>query len=67
MNGTIVTVRDVAYVHDGSPPQTNIVRMDGARAVMMTIQKAGSASTLDIIAGVKATAAKDQADVAARC
>jgi multidrug efflux pump subunit AcrB len=40
-------------VHDGSPPQTNIVRMDGERAVMMTIQKAGSASTLDIIAGVK--------------
>jgi multidrug efflux pump subunit AcrB len=53
VNGTIVYIRDVAYVHDGSPPQTNIVRMDGARAVMMTIQKAGSASTLDIIAGVK--------------
>ncbi|MEA2737540.1 MAG: hypothetical protein QOH05_847, partial [Acetobacteraceae bacterium] len=54
VNGTIVTIRDVAYVHDGSPPQTNIVRMDGERAVMMTIQKAGSASTLDIISGVKA-------------
>jgi CzcA family heavy metal efflux pump len=53
VNGTVVTIRDVAYVHDGSPPQTNIVRMDGERAVMMTIQKAGSASTLDIIAGVK--------------
>ncbi len=54
VNGTIVYIRDVAYVHDGSPPQTNIVRMNGERAVMMTIQKAGSASTLDIIAGVKA-------------
>ena len=54
VNGTIVFIRDVAWVHDGSPPQTNIVRMDGERAVMMTIQKAGSASTLDIIAGVKA-------------
>jgi CzcA family heavy metal efflux pump len=54
VNGTIVYIRDVAWVHDGSPPQTNIVRMDGERAVMMTIQKAGSASTLDIIAGVKA-------------
>jgi CzcA family heavy metal efflux pump len=54
VNGTIVYIRDVAYVHDGSPPQTNIVRMDGERAVMMTIQKAGSASTLDIISGVKA-------------
>jgi CzcA family heavy metal efflux pump len=53
VNSTIVTIGDVAYVHDGSPPQTNIVRMDGERAVMMTIQKAGSASTLDIIAGVK--------------
>jgi multidrug efflux pump subunit AcrB len=53
VNDTIVYIHDVAYVHDGSPPQTNIVRMDGARAVMMTIQKAGSASTLDIIAGVK--------------
>jgi len=53
VNSTIVYIRDVAYVHDGSPPQTNIVRMDGERAVMMTIQKAGSASTLDIIAGVK--------------
>jgi CzcA family heavy metal efflux pump len=53
VNQTIVYIRDVAYVHDGSPPQTNIVRMDGERAVMMTIQKAGSASTLDIIAGVK--------------
>ena len=52
--GTIVYVRDVANVHDGAPPQTNIVRMDGDRAVMMTIQKAGSASTLDIVAGVKA-------------
>jgi CzcA family heavy metal efflux pump len=54
VDGTIIYIRDVAYVHDGSPPQTNIVRMDGERAVMMTIQKAGSASTLDIIAGVKA-------------
>jgi multidrug efflux pump subunit AcrB len=53
VNGTITYIRDVAYVHDGSPPQTNIVRTDGNRAVMMTIQKAGSASTLDIIAGVK--------------
>jgi CzcA family heavy metal efflux pump len=53
VDGAIVFIRDVAYVHDGAPPQTNIVRTDGARAVMMTIQKAGSASTLDIIAGVK--------------
>ena len=53
VNGTIIFVRDVAYVHEGSPPQTNLVRVNGARAVLMTILKAGSASTLDIIAGVK--------------
>src|SRR5580700_11351029 len=53
VNGTIVYVRDVAYVHEGSPPQTNLVRVNGARAVLMTILKAGSASTLDIISGIK--------------
>src|ERR1700723_358965 len=53
VNGTIVYVRDVAFVHQGSPPQTNLVRVNGARAVLMTILKAGSASTLDIISGIK--------------
>jgi CzcA family heavy metal efflux pump len=52
-DGTILYIRDVAYVHDGSPPQTNIVRVDGGSAVLMTIQKSGSASTLDVINGVK--------------
>ncbi len=54
VDGTVVTIRDVAFVHNGSPPQTNIVRVDGKKAVLMTIQKAGSASTLDVINGVKA-------------
>jgi multidrug efflux pump subunit AcrB len=54
VDGTVIHVRDVAYAHDGSPPQTNIVRVNGARAVLMSILNAGSASTLDIIAGVKA-------------
>jgi multidrug efflux pump subunit AcrB len=54
VNGTMVYVRDVSFVHDGSPPQTNIVRVDGSNAVLMTVLKAGSASTLDVIAGVKA-------------
>ncbi|HTV52240.1 MAG TPA: efflux RND transporter permease subunit [Steroidobacteraceae bacterium] len=54
VNGTVVYVRDVAYVHEGAPPQTNLVRVNGAHAVLMTILKAGSASTLDIIDGIKA-------------
>src|SRR6202451_4621312 len=53
VNGTIVYVRDVAYVHDGAPPQTNMVRVDGVHAVLMTVLKAGSASTLSVIQGVK--------------
>ncbi len=53
VNGAVIYVRDVAHVRDGYPPQTNIVRVDGRRAIMMSIMKTGSASTLDIIAGVR--------------
>ena len=53
VDNTIVYIHDVAYVHDGSPPQTNLVRVNGARAVLMTILKAGTTSTLNIISGVK--------------
>ena len=52
-NGAVITLRDVAFVHDGHPPQTNIVRVDGRRAVLMSIQKTGSASTLDIVSSIK--------------
>ncbi len=48
-----ILLRDVAHVRNGFPPQINIVRVDGKRAVLMTILKNGSASTLDIIRGVK--------------
>ncbi len=53
VNGAIVYVRDVAHVRDGNPPQTNIVRVDGRRAALMSIMKTGSTSTLDIIKGVR--------------
>ena len=53
INGAMIYVRDVAYVHDGGPPQTNLVRVNGAHAVLMTVLKAGAASTLDIISGIK--------------
>jgi CzcA family heavy metal efflux pump len=54
VNGTIIYLHDVSFVHDGAPPQTNMVRVNGAHAVLMTILKAGSASTLNVIQGVKA-------------
>ncbi len=53
VNGAVIYIRDVAHVRDGNPPQTNIVRVDGKRAILMSIMKTGSASTLDIISGVQ--------------
>ena len=53
VNGTVVLMRDVAFVHDGSPPQTNVVQLDGRKGVLMSVLKIGSASTLDIINGIK--------------
>jgi multidrug efflux pump subunit AcrB len=52
LNGTVVYVRDVAHVRDGYPPQTNIVRVNGRRGVIMNLMKVGSASTLDIIKNI---------------
>jgi multidrug efflux pump subunit AcrB len=53
-NGTVVYVRDVAHVRDGAPPQTNIARLEGRRAALMTVLKNGTSSTLDIINAIKA-------------
>jgi len=54
VNGTVIYIHDVAHVRDGFSPQTNIVRVNGQRAALMTILKSGNASTLDIINHVKA-------------
>jgi multidrug efflux pump subunit AcrB len=53
VNGTIVYLRDVATVADGSIPQTNIVRQDGKRAVLLVVLKSGEASTLSVVSGVR--------------
>ena len=52
-NGSVIYVHDVAHVRDGYPPQTNIVRRDGHRGVLMSVLKTGAASTLDIISNIK--------------
>ena len=52
-NGTTIYIRDVAHIYSGSIPQTNIVRFNGQRATLLTIQKTGEASTLDIVQGIK--------------
>ena len=66
VNGTVVYMRDVAHVHDGSPPQTSVVHVAGKPAVLLSIIKTGSASTLDIINGIKRAAARRAADRAGR-
>ena len=53
-NGAVTFMRDVADVHDGYQVQTNIVRHDGRRSLLVTILKNGAASTLDIVSRTKA-------------
>jgi multidrug efflux pump subunit AcrB len=52
--GQVIYVRDVAHVRDGYEPQTNIVRTNGTRSALLQVEKSGNASTLAIIAQVKA-------------
>jgi multidrug efflux pump subunit AcrB len=54
VNGATIYIRDVAQVRDGYSPQTSVIRQDGHRGVLLTITKNGAASTLDIIARIKA-------------
>ncbi len=54
VGGTTTYLRDVAYVRDGFSPQTNVVRQDGARGVLLSVLKNGGASTLDIVSNLRA-------------
>jgi multidrug efflux pump subunit AcrB len=51
-NSTIY-LRDIANVRNGFAPQTNIVRSDGQHGVLVSVLKAGSASTLNVVQGIK--------------
>ena len=51
-NGAVTYIRDVAHVRDGYSPQTSVVRLDGRRAVLVSVLKTGKASTIDIINGI---------------
>src|SRR5215467_3790967 len=54
-NGATIYMKEVAHIRDGFSPQTNIVRADGHRGVLMSVYKTGGASTLDIVERVKQT------------
>ncbi|MBO1329170.1 efflux RND transporter permease subunit [Acetobacter suratthaniensis] len=53
VGNSVIHLRDVAWVHRGGPPQTNLVLVKGQQGVLIVIMKAGNASTLDVVAGVK--------------
>lgn len=52
-DGAVVFLKDVAHVHDGSPPQLNVVNINGQRGVLFNILKSGEASTLKVVNRVK--------------
>ncbi len=58
VNGAMVYLRDIAYVHDGASFQTNITRRDGQRGVLQVVLKNGNASTLDVVDRIKAALPK---------
>ncbi len=53
VNGATLYMRDVAHIRNAFAPQTNIVRNNGNRGVLMSMYKIGNASTLDIVSGIK--------------
>ena len=53
VDGTTITVGDVAHVRDGAAPQTNVVHVNGNKSVLLTVFKSGATSTIDIVDGVR--------------
>lgn len=53
VNGATIYMRDIAFVRDGSGPQTNVVHVEGSRSVLLTVLKNGATSTLAIVNGVR--------------
>ncbi len=54
VRGATTYLREVAHVRDGFQPQTNIVRQDGQRGVLLSVLKNGGSSTLQIVSDLNA-------------
>ncbi len=63
VNGATTYLREVAHVRDGFSPQTNIVRQNGQRGVLISVMKNGSASTLSIVNALRAILPKAKASL----
>ena len=53
VDGAVIHLSDVAQVRDGYQPQQNVVRNEGLRGALLTVYKTGTASTLDVVDGIK--------------
>jgi multidrug efflux pump subunit AcrB len=65
INGAVVKMRDVAFVHEGHAVQTNLVTQNGQPGVLMTVLKSGNASTIDVVDRIKTALKAAQATVPA--
>jgi CzcA family heavy metal efflux pump len=65
MNGAVVQMKDVAWVHNGFQPQTSYVSENGQASALLTVIKNGAASTLTIVDEVKAAIPKIKAGLPA--
>jgi multidrug efflux pump subunit AcrB len=63
VNGNPVYFRDIGTVRDGFQVQTNIVRINGGLASLLTVLRHGGASTLAVVQGVKDLLPKIQASL----
>jgi multidrug efflux pump subunit AcrB len=63
VNGAVVYLRDVAYVHDDAAFQINVSRRDGQSGVLLVVLKHGAASTPDIVSKIRAALPKIAAGV----
>src|SRR5712691_1955001 len=61
INGSVVYLRDVAHVRDGFAPQTSLVMTNGTRGALIPVLSAEGASTLNVVAGVRAALPQVQA------
>src|SRR5476651_2482167 len=51
-NGATIFIKDVAQVRDGYAPQTNIVKLNGEKAALLSVLKNGAASTVDVVQNI---------------
>src|SRR6267142_627448 len=61
VNGAMVYLHDVAFVHDGFSPQNNLVRRDGRHSALLPVLTSGSASTLSVVNAVRSIMPRIQA------